>query len=347
MYKNTNKTRIEWIDFAKGVTILLVIVGHTVQQGKNGSVLRALITSFHMPLFFILSGVTFRCSNSIEEFCAKTKKTFRHLIGPALFLLGLILLNEVIRNPQLISDLQWWKNKLYMFIFASGVETVFNGFHVDLLGISWFFYAIFLGRTMFDYIQLQFTEGQLAVVSIGTGVLGICISSYQWLPFSLDIALAVMPFFYFGFLAKKIDMEKDAVKKLFLWMVIWLFTLAITFTDYDNWTYLELAARRYNFFPICYLTAIAGTMFVGEFGVLCCRYLKHIKKPFLYLGKNSLYLLCVHVMDYLTFPIWNLENHQFWCAARRILANLIVFMLLMIVMRIWKELKKHLPVTNR
>lgn len=49
--------RLDWIDIAMGIAIILVIVGHTV---PNPSPLRHAIFSFHMPVFFILAGYTFR-----------------------------------------------------------------------------------------------------------------------------------------------------------------------------------------------------------------------------------------------------------------------------------------------
>ena len=63
--------RIEWIDIAKGMTILLVIVGHTV---TNGTVVRDAIFSFHMPLFFILAGYTFREKDWKALLCASVKR---------------------------------------------------------------------------------------------------------------------------------------------------------------------------------------------------------------------------------------------------------------------------------
>lgn len=45
--------RIEFIDVAKGITILLVIVGHTIPEG----LMRTLIYSFHMPLFFFFKWI--------------------------------------------------------------------------------------------------------------------------------------------------------------------------------------------------------------------------------------------------------------------------------------------------
>lgn len=43
--------RLDWIDIAKGIAIILVIVGHTV---PNPSPLRHAIFSFHMPVFLFL-----------------------------------------------------------------------------------------------------------------------------------------------------------------------------------------------------------------------------------------------------------------------------------------------------
>lgn len=42
------KERILWIDVAKGIAIVLMIIGHTVQFGNP---IRNFIFSFHMPLF--------------------------------------------------------------------------------------------------------------------------------------------------------------------------------------------------------------------------------------------------------------------------------------------------------
>lgn len=45
--------RIKTIDIAKGLGILLVVIGHSMQ---TGSYPMRVIWTFHMPLFFFLSG---------------------------------------------------------------------------------------------------------------------------------------------------------------------------------------------------------------------------------------------------------------------------------------------------
>lgn len=75
-----SKKRIEWIDIAKGITILLVVIGH----GAINGALRGIIFSFHMPLFFILSSITFRLSENHDMFVRKTERAFVHLMLAAI-----------------------------------------------------------------------------------------------------------------------------------------------------------------------------------------------------------------------------------------------------------------------
>lgn len=51
-----DKGRVSWIDCAKGIAAVLMILGHTWFTES----LKAFFYTFHMPLFFILSGYTFR-----------------------------------------------------------------------------------------------------------------------------------------------------------------------------------------------------------------------------------------------------------------------------------------------
>ena len=81
--------RIDWIDLAKFIGIILVIIGHSKFTGHISHLCRSAIFSFHMPLFFILSAATFRLSADNNQFITKTERAFKHLIIPALCLFAL------------------------------------------------------------------------------------------------------------------------------------------------------------------------------------------------------------------------------------------------------------------
>jgi fucose 4-O-acetylase-like acetyltransferase len=71
-------TRIQWTDYAKGLGIFLVVLGHTLRSLVNSSILNIpennvidrWIYAFHMPLFFLLSGLF------IERSLSKPLKSF-------------------------------------------------------------------------------------------------------------------------------------------------------------------------------------------------------------------------------------------------------------------------------
>lgn len=53
--------RIQWVDIVKGIkgiAILAMITGHSLTGAPGENLLTLLIYSFHMPIFFIMSGFT-------------------------------------------------------------------------------------------------------------------------------------------------------------------------------------------------------------------------------------------------------------------------------------------------
>lgn len=345
--QSTTAKRVRWIDYAKGIAILATILGHTVEFGVNGSHVRGLIFSFHMPLFFILSMVTYRCSESMEEFRAKTKKAFRHLIIPAIVVFVILVILECVKNPQVITSLGYWREKLYTFVYASGVETGYSGVNVGAIGMIWFFFALFIGRTIFDYLHLKIQNDTcLFILSCISCMFGIILGQIQWLPFSMDIALAIMPFFFWGYHMKKMDVTDRPWKKFLFWGIVWIALYLLGEPNYEIRSYLELACRRYTLFPLCFVAAIAGTMMISEASVICDRF--HIlSKPMTYLGRNSLYMLCVHAIDTYWSFLWYVEGHQFVSAAKRELTDLAAFVIVMLVMFLYKKVKQRLTATKQ
>lgn len=62
--------RIEWIDVIRGISILLMVYAHLAINNK----LRTIIFSFHMPIFFLLSGYLFSEKNLARFFMEKLNR---------------------------------------------------------------------------------------------------------------------------------------------------------------------------------------------------------------------------------------------------------------------------------
>ena len=62
--------RIEWIDIAKGIGMILVIAGHTFALDYS-----APIYTFHMPLFFFISGLFVKTNVPLGSFIQSKSKS--------------------------------------------------------------------------------------------------------------------------------------------------------------------------------------------------------------------------------------------------------------------------------
>src|SRR5471030_1775734 len=76
------------IDIAKGIGIILVVLGHNwlITHDKDGFLFRA-IYSFHMPLFFFLAGIFLKETQAFKEFSLSKVDA---LLKPYLVVLGVL-----------------------------------------------------------------------------------------------------------------------------------------------------------------------------------------------------------------------------------------------------------------
>ena len=72
------------LDFAKGIGIILMVLGHCYSAG-NGEILRLWFYSFHMPLFFVIPGIVERGRVHAPSFSVLLKKRVRALLIPYYF----------------------------------------------------------------------------------------------------------------------------------------------------------------------------------------------------------------------------------------------------------------------
>lgn len=119
--------RIEALDVAKGIGIILVMIGH-----MTSSYLYNWIYSFHIPLFFILSGICFK-NTKYTSFLAFARQRIKTLAIPTLTLYLIILSIEKIIGLKGYDLLQQLK-----------------GVHPDYL---WFLITLFFSE--FSIIHLQ------------------------------------------------------------------------------------------------------------------------------------------------------------------------------------------------
>lgn len=133
--------------------------------------------------------------------------------------------------------------------------------------------------------------------------LACLLSRYVWLPLSLDIAPAILPFFFVGEYLPKDRLQQEPAKKMLVAGALWVATLSVYL--FVGGPYLEIAARHYRIFPLSYFTAVCGTLMVLEFSILLER-CRVVSDRLCDIGRDSLYLLCIHYFDGNWAAAWTL-----------------------------------------
>ena len=77
----SKQARLEWLDFCRGIAIILVVAGHTGSLGP----LTKIIYSFHMPLFAMITGFLYNAENERLSISVYIKKIYRKYIKPLVF----------------------------------------------------------------------------------------------------------------------------------------------------------------------------------------------------------------------------------------------------------------------
>ena len=122
--------RVEWVDMAKGMGIFLMVIGHTGIP-KFAS---QWIYSFHMPLFFFLSGYFFTSGKYSLKVLLQRK--FKTMIVPYLFFVLITWIGCELLQYTLFPPHSLWE------ILTDGSK-----------GTLWFVYVLFFVEIVFWFID--------------------------------------------------------------------------------------------------------------------------------------------------------------------------------------------------
>lgn len=329
-------SRITWVDFAKGLAMILVVAGHTIQYGDVGIYIKGIINSFHMPLFFLLSGYTFHHAASVAEFFAKCKKGMKYLLLPSMIIYLLKLVYAILFLETDFLHIAFLKKVIYTLLFFNPNPFEFAGLSIPSIGYIWFIAAFFMCKTFYDFLQLYLNKNYLLICTCIFSILGYLISFHTLLPLGIGYALTLLPLIYVGSSFHNIDFSQNALKKTILYFLLWLLLFALTFPNAKSETYLHVATQRYTLYPICFICAICGTLFVCEcsyfatkFKLSCC---------ISFIGKYSLYFLFAHYFDTLFEGLWKIGNDQYLRFFIRLSIDILIFFIILGFVTLFKKI---------
>ena len=194
------EARLDWIDYAKGIGIILVVYGHVLRGIYNAemhlseifyNVSDSLVYGFHMPLFFFLSGFFFTK-------CLNKRGTTSFLADKAKALL----------YPYIV-----W------MLFQSGMELVLSNYTNNHLTMTEVFSMLYAPRAQFWFLHTLFlmylgtTAIFLASGKLGT-IFSLILSAFLlFFPQAIGIALlgpfaTNYVFFVLGVICFKLGLER-------------------------------------------------------------------------------------------------------------------------------------------
>ena len=328
--------RIEWIDFARGVVIILMLVGHS--NPPEG--VWHFIYGFHVPFFFILSGYLYNKEKweklGFKELLKSRLKTY---IVPYF---GLSLINLLINIPY-----EWYRG------IRGGALRASTFSHLEWILYSlgqndkvpnctplWFLPALFVGTVLLYFIlKIENVFMQASICAVCLWPVRILASfSVRQLPWHIDIATMGMGFMLVGFYIAR---YKLLSKKINLFCII-VIILVASDVIFEN-PIIDLNNRVVN---DVYLTTVGASLMSFALMLLCQKYCKK-QNPISYLGQNTLIVMAFNfaINTYMSviwkhIPLLGKYEFTWW----KILIADIVFCYLLVFL--WRLLAKKLPIMN-
>jgi len=277
------KTRIEYIDLAKGMCIFLVVLFHLSSKLHIQYPLGNYMILFRMPLYFFLSGCFFKPYEGFVDFM---KRKVNKLVIP--FFFAYLVFSFLI--PSFVYhcfDLNWGTLSLRRLPVA--------WLYTDYPSVAiWFLLCLFEMNIIFYFSywiaqKTKYPIATLIVCSVIMVIIGTELMNHGFnLPCKLNKALRSQPYFLAGYLTLRHSniLKPNKTDKFLPLIIIGCFAMLWLFAQFAD--VLGLLHR--------YICGLFGT-----FGILLLAKLLKWLPTFSYFGRYSIMILISHIMVYLAF----------------------------------------------
>ena len=289
---DNNAIRKDYLDIAKGIGIVFVVLGHCPQVFIP---IKQIIYAFHMPLFFFVSGIIWnRISHEKRGYCNISFISYKakRLLIPCFFWAVIYsIINSVNNNSYSL---------IKILFLAYGNQIGF--ITADSLSSLWFLPCMFLAMCLFELIQglLKKTNKHkvaLLVISIASFTIGYFLPHLKYgFPWSIDVSFIALAFIIWGYLGQNFYSKEYSVQ---IYSIICFICLPLLFFSYrlslkyisDN--NISMAGRFLGNPALFLLNAFLGCILVVVLSKLLCRF-NIIRSLLIRLGKHTLPILLLH-----------------------------------------------------
>lgn len=205
------KERIGWIDQLRGLLVIFMVLGH------SSAPLTSYIYTFHVPSFFILSGIL----TSLEKH-APLRIIYKKLIT---IFLPYVFLNTIFFGIQWVLKRSSYYSLFYNGAPSSTLQNIISflrtlTYRSDLGGPTWFLLVLFEAQIIVVSVRFLFSklklEEDFAIISLGIiGSLGWFLSKSKLnLPFEIDLGMHACLYFALGWFIQKYEILESRIHAL-------------------------------------------------------------------------------------------------------------------------------------
>lgn len=292
------KERDQNVDIYRGIAILLVLVGHVFWLDKIGP----LIYSFHLPLFFMVTGFFIDRSSEKYKFLSYLNNKFQSILVP--YILALIV-NLLFVQTIKFYELGWRETLgefAAIFVFSNSALIESAKYQIYYWFMPFFFlYSICL------YLVYRYLYRFIKVVLVVSLVLSYVIYKYHsatnydtdTVPWAVDKIILVIPL---GIIGNEIWKRRNFIfaHRTKIIIISGLILPIGAFGQYDMRTFILSSIFHF------YFLAINGSLFVLSVSDFLDKNLSNgiygLKKLLIFLGQNTMILYLIHGIIY---PIWH------------------------------------------
>lgn len=289
--------RIEYLDIAKGIGILFVVLGHNHIKIEY-PIIYQVVYSFHMPFFFLLSGMFFKPAYGFFELA---RKRFHTLLKPFIAYMVIVYTAAIFFTK---IDLPTIFSRIIKAFYAgpNTLEWVPLWFlpHLFLVNLL----AFGLIKLLYDRLPQLWMRLLLLALMVGVGAATIQLFApvrypflgrnveFFGLPWSADLLLITTAFFMLGYEIRRSVLEKEFGGRFALWGLL-LALLLFVGLNIAFQTTIDFYLRRYDMI-VSTLEAISGSVLILYLAKWIEKGPVWLANAFKYLGGASLLLLIFH-----------------------------------------------------
>lgn len=274
-------TRESWLDIAKGLGIILVVIGHS-----GNELTQQYLYWFHMPLFFVVSGYLHKNINSASELAPWIKKRSRQLLLPYVSFGTLI---AVIYFTQDFSIINLLTNLIKLL---HGGESLFGYY-----GVFWYITCLYLTQVLFSIILLKIKETKHVVSLLLLFYLIANFISYTPLlqkltvTWNADVVFLSIVYYSLGFYGK--NNIKKLINKPISLMVTCSLGILVIFLNVNKFINFGMD-MKYNNYGLPVLNILIPLIFI-LFIFTISRYLPNKNNILSLIGSASLTIMFLHI----------------------------------------------------